>query len=104
MTVCYRAIRTSRYTYVRDLKGPWLLYDDEADPFQMNNLAGKPESVAVQKELDARLRAELTKRGDEFRDAQYYIDLWGYKVKAGDSIGYRINARVQSPKRQTVAK
>jgi arylsulfatase A-like enzyme len=101
---CYRAIRTSRYTYVRDLKGPWLLYDDEADPFQMNNLVGKPEAAAAEKELDARLQTELTKRGDEFHDAQYYIDLWGYDVKAGDSISYRINARVQSPKKRVQAK
>ncbi|MCB1212136.1 MAG: sulfatase, partial [Verrucomicrobiales bacterium] len=44
----YRAIRTSRYTYVRDRDGPWLLYDDEVDPFQMNNLVNKPESAAMQ--------------------------------------------------------
>ncbi len=96
----YRAIRTSRYTYVRDLDGPWLLYDDEADPLQMNNLANKPEAAAVQKDLDARLREELKKRGDEFRDGQYYIDLWGYDAKLGGSISYRINAPVQSPRRR----
>ena len=96
----YRAIRTSRYTYVRDLDGPWLLYDDAADPLQMNNLANKPEAATVQAELDARLKAELKKRGDEFRDGQYYIDLWGYDAKLGGSISYRINAPVQSPKRR----
>ena len=36
----YRGVRTRRYTYVRDLKGPWLLYDNRADPFQLNNLVG----------------------------------------------------------------
>ena len=77
----YRAIRTSRYTYVRDLKGPWLLYDDDSDPFQMNNLANKPETAGLQKELEAKLHAELNKGGDVFRDGQYYIDLWGYDVK-----------------------
>ena len=100
----YRAIRTSRYTYVRDLKGPWLLYDDDADPFQMNNLANKPETAALQKELDAKLHAELNKRGDVFRDGQYYIDLWGYDVKEGDSISYKPGAPVQSPKRQAASK
>ena len=35
----YRALRTNRYTYVRGLQGPWLLYDDEKDPFQLTNLA-----------------------------------------------------------------
>ncbi len=28
----YRGVRTRRYTYVRDLKGPWLLYDNETGP------------------------------------------------------------------------
>ena len=100
----YRAIRTSSHTYVRDLNGPWLLYDDDADPFQMNNLAGRSGSEALQKELDGRLQAELNKRGDEFRDGQYYIDLWGYDVKLGDSISYRINAPVQSPRKRVQAK
>ena len=41
----YRAIRTSRYTYVRGLDGPWLLFDDEQDPYQMDNLVAKPDSA-----------------------------------------------------------
>ena len=100
----YRAIRTSRYTYVRDLKGPWLLYDDEADPFQIHNLANKPETEALQKELDAKLQAELRKRGDDFRNGQYYIDLWGYDVKQGGSVPYEPGAPVQSPKHQASRK
>jgi len=96
----YRAIRTDRYTYVRDLKGAWLMYDDEKDPYQLNNLANKPEFAALQGELDGRLQAELKKRGDEFRDGQYYIDLWGYKVRNGGSIPYKPGSPVQSPKKQ----
>ena len=57
----YRAIRTSRHTYVRHLEGPWLLFDDEHDPNQMNNLVGKPENAALQRELETRLQAELPK-------------------------------------------
>ena len=33
----YRGVRTTRYTYCRDLNGPWLLYDNDSDPFQLNN-------------------------------------------------------------------
>ncbi len=95
----YRAIRTSRHTYARDLKGAWLLYDDEADPFQLNNLADKPEHAALQNELDLKLQAELQKRGDEFRGGQYYIDLWGFKARNGSSIGYKPDSETQSPKR-----
>jgi len=97
----YRAIRTRRYTYVRDLKGAWLLYDDESDPFQMNNLANKPEAAALVKSLDERLSAELKKRGDEFRDGQYYIDLWGYDAKIGGSVSYKPGAAVQSPRKRS---
>src|SRR5262249_4014366 len=28
----YRGIRTERYTYVRDLNGPWLMFDNQMDP------------------------------------------------------------------------
>jgi hypothetical protein len=37
----YRGLRTNRYTYVRDLAGPWLLFDKERDPFQRDKLAGR---------------------------------------------------------------
>jgi arylsulfatase A-like enzyme len=96
----YRAIRTSRYTYVRDLKGAWLMYDDQTDPFQMINLANIPKYAALQKELDKKLQAELKRRGDEFRDGQYYIDLWGYQVNNGGSIPYKADSPVQAPKKQ----
>lgn len=99
----YRAIRTNQYTYVRDLKGAWLLYDDVKDPCQMDNLANKPEYAAIQQELDARLWTELKKRGDDFRDGQSYIDLWGYKVHNGQSLPYRPGSPVQSPKKKTAS-
>ena len=37
----YRGLRTTQHTYVRSIHGPWLLYDNAADPFQMRNLIGK---------------------------------------------------------------
>jgi arylsulfatase A-like enzyme len=73
----YRAIRTKRYTYVRGLKGAWLLYDDEKDPFQMTNLVDQPEHAALQKDLDEKLQEGLKKQGDEFREGDYYLKRWG---------------------------
>jgi arylsulfatase A-like enzyme len=99
----YRAIRTSRYTYVRDLNGPWLLFDDENDRYQMDNLARKPEYRRLQKELDGRLQAELKKIGDDFRPARAYIAEWGYKVAPYGSVPYTPNAMMQSPKRHSPA-
>jgi arylsulfatase A-like enzyme len=100
----YRAIRTSRYTYVRSLDGPWLLFDDDKDPFQLNNLAGQPESLALQKKLDAQLHAALKKIGDDFRPARSYIQEWGYNVVPYGSVPYGTNAVPQSPKRKLAAK
>lgn len=94
----YRAIRTRRYTYVCDLKGPWLLFDDEKDPFQMNNLAGKAGCAALQKELDGRLRAELKRIGDDFRPARHYVEKFGYELAPHGSVSYAAGAKVQSPR------
>jgi arylsulfatase A-like enzyme len=98
----YRAVRTSRYTYVRALDGPWLLFDDQRDPCQLDNLVAKPEFAAIRNELDGRLRAELKRIGDEFRPAQYYVETWGYELAPHGSVSYAPNAKVQSPKRRRV--
>ena len=100
----YRAVRTRRHTYVRNLAGPWLLFDNEADPYQMRNLVAEPAHAALRQELDARLQAELKKIGDEFRPRQYYLDKWGYRVARHGSISYEPGAPMQSPKPQAVSK
>ncbi len=84
----YRGIRTTRYTFVRDLTGPWLLFDNQADPFQTNNLANKPESAALQSELDVKLKQKLKDRGDEFRPGDEYLAKWGYRVDATGTVPY----------------
>ncbi len=74
----YRAIRTRRYTYVKDLKGPWLLYDNEKDPFQMNNLVGKVEESSLQEEMEKILQSKLEKTNDRFLPADEYMEMWNY--------------------------
>lgn len=74
----YRAIRTKRYTYVKDLLGPWLLYDNEKDPYQMNNLVGKEEASSLQKEMEEILQAKLKKTNDKFLPADEYMKMWNY--------------------------
>ena len=69
----YRGLRTTRYTYVRSIKGPWLLYDNQTDPYQMRNLLGKPEARQLQSRLDRDLNAELKRRKDDFLPAASYI-------------------------------
>ena len=76
----YRGIRTVRYTYARNLEGPWLLYDNEKDPYQMDNLIGRPEHAAMQGQLEAELQRLLNERRDAFLPGSAYIERWGYVV------------------------
>jgi arylsulfatase A-like enzyme len=69
----YRGLRTLRHTYVRSIHGPWLLYDNQADPYQMRNLCGKPEAKELQRKLDGQLNAELKRRKDDFLPAAEYV-------------------------------
>ena len=84
----YRGIRNSRYTYVRDTDGPWLMYDNLLDPYQMNNLLGKQGYDDLQEKLETKLQAKLKETGDEFLPKEHYIKEWGYKVNKGGAIGY----------------
>ena len=74
----YRGFRTRRYTYVRDLEGPWLLYDNQEDPYQLNNLVGDPAFADIQKGLEEKLSRLLQETGDEFLHADEYMKRWNY--------------------------
>ncbi len=74
----FRGVRTRRYTYVRDLNGPWLLYDNKHDPYQLTNLCNKPEYVKLQKEMDDILAQKLKANNDEFLPGILYLRKWGY--------------------------
>lgn len=78
----YREVRTARYSYARDLNGPWLLFDNEKDPLQLNNLVGKPEHAKLQAELDALLTRKLAEQHDDFRSGAEYIAKWNWQVDA----------------------
>jgi arylsulfatase A-like enzyme len=84
----YRGIRTERYTYVRDLKGPWLLYDNRTDPYQMNNICDNPYNTSLQEHLDNLLTTLLEKRGDMFLPGEEYVKQWGYKPEQNGTIKY----------------
>lgn len=96
----YRAIRTNRHTYVRTLKGASLLFDDENDPYQMNNLIGQSGSRGLQGEMDSRLQKMLKRSGDEFHPRKYYLDKWGYTIDASGNIPYAAGSRHQEPRKQ----
>ena len=84
----YRGVRTLRYTYVRDLTGPWLLFDNQKDPGQMNNLIGMAGPAGLQIKLDAILNRKLAEAHDQFLPAREYIKKWGYTVDAEGTVPY----------------
>jgi arylsulfatase A-like enzyme len=103
----FRGIRTSRYTYVRNSDGPWLLYDNQIDPYQMKNLLDDAEYAGLQKKLEDKLQSKLKQTGDQFLPKQHYLEEWGYTVDEGGCIPYFFqhykhgkkpdNFKVQSP-------
>jgi len=60
----WRGVKTSRYTYVRTVNGPWLLFDDANDPYQLNNLVqANPALVA---EFDGMTIKLMEEHGDHW--------------------------------------
>lgn len=85
----YRGLRTKRYTYVRDLNGPWLMFDNLKDPYQQNNIIDSPEYASIRKELDDKLMKKLNALGDEFRPGMEYIKKWGYEVDKNGTVDWK---------------
>ena len=84
----YRGLRTSNYTYARDLNGPWLLYDNATDPFQLENLVNRAEVQDLQADLEALLQRKLADRGDEFLPGESYIQKWNYPLDRTGTVPY----------------
>lgn len=96
----FRGIRTSRYTYVRNPEGPWLLYDNLNDPYQMKNLVNVEDYSALQNDLERTLQSKLKERGDLFLSKDQYLKDWGYEVNEENVIPwshYENETKVQGP-------
>jgi arylsulfatase A-like enzyme len=62
----YRGVRTVQWTYTVAPNGRWLLYDNLADPYQMNNLIGDPKHKEMMAGFDTRIKAWMKSTGDPF--------------------------------------
>jgi arylsulfatase A-like enzyme len=90
----YRGIRTPSYTYVCDLKGPWLLFDNVNDPYQMNNLVDKPVYTELQTHLDKILLEKLKSTNDQFLPGPVYVEKYHYpKLNATGTVPYFYNGK-----------
>lgn len=82
----YRGLRTPRYTYVRKLDGPYMLFDNNRDPYQLENLVDLDDYAGIVKKLDNELMKLLEKRNDNFLPGPEYMKMWNYSFDPGDEI------------------
>lgn len=62
----FRGLRTPRHTFTVRADGPWLLYDNQADPFQLDNRVKDESLKTVRAELEELLRRKLKEAADPF--------------------------------------
>lgn len=62
----YRGVRTRTHTYAVAQTGRWLLFDNEADPYQLKNLIHDPAQRPLIDGLDVAIMAWLKGNGDTF--------------------------------------
>lgn len=99
----YRAIRTGRYTYAKTTEGPFMLFDNEKDPLQLNNLINKKEYSGLQAELEKDLDRELERIGDkDFKDKYFYLKKFNLEINGNNCVKYHFKKGeehvVQMPK------
>jgi arylsulfatase A-like enzyme len=84
----YRGLRTPRYTYVRDHQGPWLLFDNTRDPWQLDNRVADLQLQALRQRLDAVLETKLAQRGDDFPVNTVLLERWRYPYDATGTVPF----------------
>lgn len=72
----WRGVRTKSYTYARNshTKEPWLLFDNQKDPYQLNNLVVHPDYAELVSQLDKKTD-ELLKVANDPEDPEFYAKL-----------------------------
>jgi len=60
----WRGIRTRRWKYARFEDKPWVLYDLERDPFELNNLAASAEHAKQRARFDRMIASHMRRTGD----------------------------------------
>jgi arylsulfatase A-like enzyme len=84
----FRGIITKKYTYAQDLSGSWLLFDEKADPYQLNNLIGNPSFDKISTDMEELLSRELERLEDDFLPGPSYLKKFGYRVDASGTVPY----------------
>jgi len=96
----WRGVRTKTHTYVETREGPWLLYDNERDPYQMANLIDEPRAADAREELRTELGGWLEKLGDEFAPKEAYVERFGYELDERGVTPYHMEVGLHDPGNQ----
>jgi arylsulfatase A-like enzyme len=72
----WRGVRGKKYNYARWLNGRTELFDLEADPLEMNNLADDPASKDARHAMERRLKELLELRGDRLAPCSEMFGDW----------------------------
>ena len=70
----WRGVVSATHTFIMSREGPWLLFDDINDPFQMRNLVGEREAADTQARLEQATRNWLRRTNDDFPEASEIAD------------------------------
>jgi arylsulfatase A-like enzyme len=62
----WRGVRTDRYMYARTEDEPWVLFDLENDPYELNNLIDDPAARPLRIEMEHKLADWMHKTGDDW--------------------------------------
>ncbi len=73
----WRGVRTVRHTYARDVNGPWVLYDNESDPYQLDNLVADTAHQEVREALEAELQGWTARFDDPLLTAEALLERVG---------------------------
>ena len=62
----WRGIRTAQHTYARYQDKPWVLYDNQRDPYQLHNLMSDPASKSLAASCEKKLSEWMRRTGDSW--------------------------------------
>jgi len=93
----WRGVRTKTHTYVERLDGPWLLYDNAHDRWQMANLIEDPAHADMREELAAELASWMERTGDDGAPREVWAERLGYTINERGIIGYFSEVGLHDP-------
>ena len=64
----WRGLRSKRWKYARSAAKPWLLYNLEQDPYEMNNLAGEADQRKRIEAFDRVIERQMKATGDDWKE------------------------------------